>query len=96
MDPDLLTAGDGVGDSVRCVGSEADVETEKADFSPDGKLLAGYWKDNLVRIWDATDGAEVKTLELPSEDLHALVFTCDSRRLVTSSGTQIIVWDIVN
>ena len=73
-----------------------DVETEKADFSPDGKLLAGYWKDNLVRVWDATDGAEVKTLELPSEDLHALVFTCDSKRLVTSSGTQIIVWDIVN
>lgn len=73
-----------------------EITSENATFSPDGKWLAAQWKDSLIRLWDATDGKVVKTWELPSEELNALLFTPDSQSLISSGDNQIMLWPIIS
>lgn len=71
-------------------------------FSPDGRLLAsgggGSSRDDrgesFICIWDTESGALLETL--PTEDVgdnHALTFTRDGARLISTGNFRLLVWD---
>src|SRR5262249_29612688 len=54
-------------------------------FSPDGARLAGIQPDGSVRLWDATTGRPLAGPLSHEQPVTALVFSPDSRRLLTIS-----------
>jgi WD40 repeat protein len=72
-------------------------EASNAAFSPDGKLLATIHQDDkkqMAQIWNAADGKLIATLpRAKSEDrAFSLVWSPDSRMLVTASSDLVKVW----
>jgi WD40 repeat protein len=51
--------------------------------SPDGKTVASCGNDNAVRLWNAADGAAVRTLEGHSSHVYNLAFHPDGLRLAS-------------
>ncbi|HBI41263.1 MAG TPA: hypothetical protein DDY78_00195 [Planctomycetales bacterium] len=82
-------------------------EIEKLAFSPDGKFLATsetLWHADrkeftkCIRVWDATTGRRVSTLENGWGPVPVLAFTPDGATLATSGGlpgstTGVKLWD---
>ena len=69
------------------------------EFSPDGRFLAtatNDFRDKIfqVHVWDATTGQLLHTLPEYNSTIYALTFSPDSKMLVTSDRTEILVWDL--
>lgn len=56
-----------------------------ADFSPDGKLIAGGMSDGTVKLWDAQTGTEIRAMKAHSTFVSAVAFSPDGKR-VASKG----------
>jgi WD40 repeat protein len=67
-----------------------------AAFSPNGKLVATGDFDGDVRLWRATTGAPVDTLEPPGRPapVRAVSFSSDGSRLAAASGSRATVWTL--
>jgi WD40 repeat protein len=68
-------------------------------LSPDGKLLAsgGRSKPRVcdLKLWDATSGKELATLEGGSNPLSALTFSPDGKLLASGGhGVPVTLWDV--
>ncbi len=72
------------------------------EYSPDSKLLATAGADDrTVRIWDAATGQAVRVLHY-AEDLQAVTFSPDGKRLAAGAGTwatradeaKVVIWDL--
>ncbi len=65
-----------------------------AVFAPDGKSVAtGGW-DNLIRIWDAATGKELRRCTGHTKPLYAVAYSPDGRWLVSGSEDRTIrLWD---
>lgn len=63
-------------------------------FSPDGKLVMSGEEEGLIKVWDATNGAELRAFGDPKQMLATLAVSSDGRRLVAGlrSGT-LQVWN---
>jgi WD40 repeat protein len=61
-------------------------------FSPDGKWLASAGRDKKLRVWNAVTGEERFTAEHTDALFHVL-FSPDGKRLLTTSGPGVNVWD---
>jgi WD40 repeat protein len=60
-------------------------------FSPDGKLLAGTYRDGLVRVWDVARGTVVLTSRKAPGHSPALAFSPDGKALVVGQGADAAV-----
>jgi len=63
-------------------------------FGPDGKRLVGAAADKTLKVWDATTGEELLSLEGHAEPVVGVCFSRDGTRIasVAKDGT-VIVWE---
>ena len=63
-------------------------------FSPDSARLASASNDNTVKIWDASSGECLQTLEGHSWGVTSVAFSPDSARLASASYDNTVkIWD---
>jgi RNA polymerase sigma factor (sigma-70 family) len=64
-------------------------------FSPDGKYLAtGGYTNNLIRLWDVSDGKEVRQFRASGPHVGALAFAPTGKALASGSGDgELALWD---
>ncbi len=60
--------------------------------SPDGKWLGIGGTDHFTQLWDAKDGALVRSLEATKPPVGAVAFSPDSTRLAHTSPADGLVW----
>ena len=60
-------------------------------FSPDQRRVASGDTNGVVKLWNVADGRLIRTIGHPQQ-VTAVAFTPDGRRLVTAAGT-IRTWD---
>ena len=63
-------------------------------FSPDGRLLATS-EGNDIHLWEAATGKEVRSYRGHRNEVHAMAFSANGRRLA-SSGTDAttVIWEL--
>jgi WD40 repeat protein/serine/threonine protein kinase len=70
-------------------------DANRGAFSPDGTLLALWLTDGTVKILDAVDWKEVKTIQPVQWSYWFLAFSPDSKLLATSSPDNVAtIWDV--
>jgi WD40 repeat protein len=73
-------------------------ETHGAGFLADGRQLVSWGKDKNLRIWDATSGKAVRSIELGDDLQHEpdnVIVSSDGRLLLTGHGNQTVrVWSL--
>jgi WD40 repeat protein len=63
-------------------------------FSPDSARLASASYDKTVKIWDASSGECLQTLEGHSDWVLSVAFSPDSARLASASRDKTVkIWD---
>jgi len=66
-------------------------------YSPDGKSIATAIDDSHIRLWDATTGAALRTLEGQQGQVLSLAFSPDGRRLAAGSREGFVnQWDLAS
>jgi len=66
----------------------------RAVFSPDGRSLVTASRDGDARIFDTTNGTQVKVLSAHAGPVHDAVYTTDGRNVLTAGEDGIVrVWD---
>jgi WD40 repeat protein/serine/threonine protein kinase len=66
----------------------------RASFSPNGQLVATVGEDLTTRVWNAGNGALVRSLDGSG---YRPAFSADSRLLATNTGGRSLsVWDVVS
>ncbi len=67
---------------------------ESASFSPDGLTLATASDDGTIRLWNASNGKLMRTIEAHADDAECAVFSPDGRTLVSASDDGTLkLWD---
>lgn len=68
-------------------------------FSPDGMMIATCGGP-IVRLWDAKTGIEIGNLKCRSNDVSAIAFSPDGKKLISCAGgredekSEIKLWDV--
>jgi RNA polymerase sigma factor (sigma-70 family) len=67
---------------------------EKLLFSPDGRLLASSDRHD-VHVWEVATGKKVRTFSGHRNEIEALSFSGNGRRLASSSwDSTVLIWDL--
>ena len=63
-------------------------------WSPDGAVLVSGSEDYLVKIWNATTGECLKTLEGHTNDVWSVAYSPDGKQIASCSDDQSVkIWD---
>src|ERR1700722_15251352 len=63
-------------------------------FSPDGKLLVTAGFDNVLKVWDAATGKELRELKGHTKPVYCVTFNKDGSLIASSSDDQTIrIWN---
>ena len=66
-----------------------------AIFSPDGRRLATWAWDNVLRVWDVDTGASVAALEGHTDGISSAAFSPDGTRIVSGSYDRTVrMWSL--
>ncbi len=66
-------------------------------FAPDGRLLATAGYDRLVKLWNADNGAELRTLKDHSDAVYGVAFSPDSKLIASVAADRALkVWDVAS
>ena len=65
---------------------DAGDKSARVSFSPDGKTLATASTNGEIKLWNADDGTELKTLGSFSFHLLCVAFSRDGKRIVAGGG----------
>ncbi len=69
----------------------------KVALSPDDRLIAKGGSDGKIVIWNVDNGQNILNIKAHDSHVVGLVFTADSKRLISSSFDQTIkIWDLDN
>lgn len=64
-------------------------------FSPDGKWFASATEiDKNIKIWNTTNWKCIQTLDLHKNEVYSVVFSQDSKKLVSCSDNLTIMWQL--
>lgn len=69
---------------------------EALAFTPDGKLIVSSSSDETLRVWEVATGNLSRTIEHRTEGIEkvtSIAFSRDGRRMVTTHGITITLWD---
>ncbi|MBM2813303.1 MAG: hypothetical protein HW421_65 [Ignavibacteria bacterium] len=80
------------GDSVNSI-TGINYWTNKSVFSPDNSKLIKYSTDDMVYVYSTT-GFNLLTAINTRRRVTDVAFTTDSKRIITSTNSDILVWDI--
>jgi WD40 repeat protein/serine/threonine protein kinase len=73
-------------------GHSADVNA--VAFHPkDRRLVAAAGTDGTIRLWDAGNGEQMRTLHAQADHVWGLAFSPDGQRLAAAGGKSVTVWD---
>lgn len=64
-----------------------------AASSPDGRLLATIWRDDVV-FWEVLTRQEIHRLQIATRPVKALAFSPDSTVLAVAANAEVLVWDM--
>jgi hypothetical protein len=72
-----------------------------AAYSPDGRRIVSASYDNTMKVWDAENGTELRSLSGHNVDVWSVAFSPDGRRIVSTGGDDsrglmdetVEVWD---
>ena len=58
----------------------------KRMFSPDGKWVVTASRDRTARVWEATSGRQMVTLQGHTDEVYQAMFSTDGKWVVTASA----------
>lgn len=83
------------GSNVTCYGHT--VEVNAVAFTPDGKRVTSASGDGKIKIWDATTGRELRTLEGHAGPVTALAVSPDGCRIAsTGHDRSVRIWNAMS
>lgn len=66
-----------------------------ADMSPDGKYIVSVSRDKSVRLWDATNGLQLASLDGHTDMVNYVEYSPDGKWIVTASNDSTArIWDM--
>jgi len=58
-------------------------QVTKISFSPDGKIIASASADGTIRLWQVTDGKEIRIIEGEGYPIWNLIFSRDGQKIIS-------------
>jgi WD40 repeat protein len=63
-------------------------------LSPDGKILAGFTRSEVIRLWETATGKELRELRPTNSVAGPMTFSPDGELLALASAEGLQVWDL--
>ena len=84
----------GSGGVVRAFGDQGSGRFDAVAFSADGKYALSGSVDGNVRLWDVRTGAKLKQFAGHSDEVAAVAFSPDGRRVLSGGDASTRLWDV--
>src|SRR5207253_247950 len=88
----LLLVDSATGKTTKTLGKH-DKPIRALALTADGKTMASGGEDRVIKLWDVDKGEEIRSLQQGGV-VYSLAFSPDGKRLLSSAGTEAVLWDV--